>query len=147
MPFATTYANSILNYIFGKTSGLTAPSSVYIALSSNDPEADGGTFTELSGGGYSRVLISLRGETYPDVIGSASARSITNTKQVNWSKATAKWLDIKGFAIYDAPTSGNMIYYGKITNAEGKVSVDTGAVALFDPQAFKITIASTDVDA
>ena len=146
MPFTETYAQNVLNYIFGKTKTLTAPADVYLALSSNDPEADNGAFTELSGGGYSRVHISTTSGTYPNMMGSPSGRSITNNKQINWNKATAKWADIKGFALFTASTGGLMIYYGKITNAEGKVSVDSGAVALFDPGALKISIASTDVD-
>lgn len=146
MPFSTNYAQSILTYIFGKTKTLTAPADVYLALSSNDPEADNGTFTELSGGGYSRVHISTTSGNYPNLMDSPSGRSITNSKQINWNKATADWQDIKGFALWTAPTGGTMIYYGKITNAEGKVSVDSGAVALFDPGALKISIASTDVD-
>lgn len=144
MPFTNTYANNILNYVFGKQKTLTAPTSVYIALSSNDPEADNGTFTELSGGGYARVLISLNGEAYPDYLGSASGRALTNVKQINWSKATADWADIKGFALYDAATNGNMIYYSKVTN--GTVSIKTGAVALFDPQTLKIGLATVDLD-
>ena len=72
----------------------------------------------------------------PDVL-------IDLTRQRDYT--VAKWQDIKGFALYTAATGGTMIYYGKITNAEGKVSVDSGAVALFDPGALKISIASTDV--
>lgn len=146
MPFTESYAQNILIYIFGKTKTLTAPTDVYLALSSNDPEADNGTFAELSGGGYSRVHITTTNGNYPNMMGAPTGRSITNNKQINWNKATAKWQDIKGFALFTALTGGTMIYYGKITNAEGKVSVDSGAVALFDPGALKISIASTDVD-
>lgn len=145
MPFTESYAHNILNYIFGKTKTLAAPTDVYLALSSNDPEADNGTFTELSGGGYARVHICTTSGAYPNLMGTPTGRAITNSKQINWNKATAKWKDIKGFALYTAATGGQMIYYGKITNAEGKVSVDSGAVALFDPGALKISIASTDV--
>lgn len=146
MPFSTNYANNVLNYIFGKSGSMNVPTNVYLALSSNDPEADNGTFTELSGGGYTRVHISTQSGVYPNLMNAAANRAITNKSQINWNKATAKWADIKGFALYTAATGGEMIYYGKITNAEGKVSVDSGAVALFDPGALKISIASTDED-
>lgn len=145
MPFTTNYANDVLNYIFGKTKTLTAPTDVYLALSSNDPEADNGTFTELSGGGYARVHICTTNGLYPNLMGTAAGRAISNNKQINWNKATAKWQDIKGFALYTAATGGQMIYYGKITNEGGKVEVNSGAVALFDPGALRISIASTDV--
>ena len=146
MPFNTTYANNILSVIFGKTASLPAPKKVYLALSSNDPEADGGSFTELSGGGYARVLISNLEESYPNLMGNASGRAISNTAQINWNKATAAWKDIKGWALYDAPSGGNQIYYGKITNETGTVSVGAGAVALFDPGTLRITLSTTDED-
>lgn len=142
MPFSTTYANNLLNWAFGKSQGLTAHSKVYIGLSSNDPEADNGTFTELSGSGYSRVLISQYGETYPDVIGSASARSITNPKQINWTKATADWLNAKGFGLFTAEAGGSPYFYGKL---DTEVEVPTGAVALFDPNTLKISFPTTDI--
>lgn len=146
MPFAESYANNILNYIFGKTKTLTAPTDVYLALSSNDPEADNGTFTELSGGGYEREHICTTNGLYPDKMGAPTGRVIANKKQINWNKATANWPDIKGFALFSAPTGGTMLYYGKITNAEGKLSINSGAVALFDPGALKISLSSVDVD-
>lgn len=146
MPFTTDYAHNVLNYIFGKTKTLAAPTDVYLALSSNDPEADNGVFNELSGGGYTRVHISTTSGNYPNMMGTPTGRSITNSKQINWNKATADWQDIKGFALWTALTGGTMIYYGKITNEGGKVEVNSGAVALFDPGALKISIASTDVD-
>ena len=142
MPFNDTYANNILNYAFAKTTQLQAPTLVYIGLCSNDPEADGGTFTELSGNGYHRVLISQRGEAYPNQISSASDRAIQNTKQINWTKATGDWMDAKGFGLFSAETGGTPFFYGKL---EEPVSVKSGSVALFDPYAFKITFPESDV--
>lgn len=141
MPFSNNYSNDILNYLFSKTTSLTPPSKVYIALSSNDPEADGGTFTELSGNGYERVLISIKGETYPDVIGAASDRTITNAKQINWAKATADWTVAKGFGLFSTETGGTPFFYGKLEN---DLTVLEGAVALFEPSNFKIKISTED---
>lgn len=142
MPFSDTYANSILNYLFAKTSSLTVPNQIYIGLCSNDPEAGGGTFTELSGGGYSRVLVSIKGETYPDVMGTATGRAIGNTKQINWTKATTNWATAKGFGLFTAATGGTPIFYGKL---EEPVTCEAGAVALFDPATLKISFPETDV--
>lgn len=145
MPFSVAYRNDILNYLFSKTTAsLSAPSQVYIGLSSNDPEADGGTFTELSGKGYSRVLISQKGATYPDLIGQASGGSISNTKQINWTKATGNWTNAQGFGLFSASSGGTPFYYGKLDTL---LEVVEGAVALFDPGALKISFASTDQSA
>lgn len=141
MPFNDTYANNILNYAFAKTATLTAPTAVYIGLSSNDPEADSGEFTELSGGGYHRVLISVKNETYPDVITSSTNRRINNTKQINWTKATADWVDANGFGLFSSETGGTPFFYGKLS---APVSVSAGSVALFDPYAFIILFPDMD---
>ena len=145
MPFTDSYANSILNYLMAKTGSLTAPSAVYIGLTKNDPTING-TFEELSGNGYSRVLISSKGVSYPDVIGSASDRAITNSKQINWTKATAKWPEAKGFILSSSSTVGettSIFFYGAL---DTPVTCDAGAVALFDPQTLKISIPATDLD-
>lgn len=148
MPFSTTYANNILNYLFAKVSSLTPPSEIYLGFCSNDPEEDGGTITELSGGGYSRVLIAQKGETYPNVIGSASNRAITNTYQINLTKATSDWVEAKGFFFSSSPTVGetsSIFYYAKLD--EPYPTCESGAVMLFDPGTLQISFPTTDVSA
>ena len=142
MPFSDSYANQILNYTLAKTATLNAPSAVYIGLCTNDPEATGGTFNELSGGGYTRILIAQRGQDYPDVIGTAAGRAITNVKQVNWAKATLDWAEANGFGYFSTPTGGTPFFYGKL---EEPVTCVAGAVALFDPQTLRIEFPENDV--
>lgn len=142
MPLTTVYANKVLDYIFGKSS-LTRPTAVYIALSANDPEADNGTFNEISGDTYERVLL-MNNEGDTNLMGNASERTITNTKQINWTKATAEWAEANGFGIYTAKTGGELLYYGKL---DTPVKVAADAVALFDPGTLKISFATVDTNA
>lgn len=142
MPLSVTKANSILGYLFGKVQ-LGAIENVYIGLSSNNPEEDNGTFTELSGGNYRRVFISQWNETYPNVMGAASNRSITNQAQITFNKATSDWLTAKGFGLFDAPEGGSPYYYAALD--EPFPTTAAGAVALFDPQTLKISFLGTDV--
>lgn len=145
MPFSDTYANNILDFIFAKTASLSAPSAVYVGLCSNDPEADSGAITELSGNGYTRVLVSQRGASYPNAIGSASGRMIQNTQQINWTKATADWAEAKGFFLSSSPTVGEktaIFFYGKL---DEPVTCVSGAVALFDPQTLKISFPKSEI--
>lgn len=151
MPFNDTYANNILNWALGKGS-LSSHSQVYIGLCSNDPEADGGTFSELSGGGYGRVLISQLSSAYPGLINSAASRAIINGKQINWTKATADWERVNGFGLFTAETGGTPYFYGKLDltdeeEAAGGLLVEAGSVALFDPQTLQISFPATDVEA
>lgn len=144
MPLTTACANAVLDWMLGKDS-LSDHSKVYIGLCSNDPEADGGTIVELSGGGYHRVLISQIKEAYPDVIGKASDRMIQNTKQINWTKATANWLTAKGIILSTSSTVGEtaaIFFYGKLE--EPFPTTEAGAVALFDPNTLKISFPAVD---
>lgn len=152
MPFTTTYANNFLNIAFAKTQSISAPSSVYIGLCSNDPEADNGSITELSGGNYGRIAIAAKGSTYPDFMGEANGRAIQNNKQINWTKASSDWTRVKGFFLSTSETVGEtsgIFFYGKLDlteeeEAAGGLLVEAGMVALFDPQAFRISFATVD---
>ena len=76
MPFSTTYATNILKWALGQSTAMSGHNKVFLGLCSNDPEADGGTFTELSGKGYHRVLISQYNSEYPGLFPTAS-RSVS----------------------------------------------------------------------
>lgn len=151
MPFSDTYANNILNWTFGKRS-LSSHSRVYIGLCTNNPETDGGTINELSGGGYERVLISQFDSEYPGLMNSATLRSIINGKQINWTKATSNWALVNGFFLSTSPAVGekaNIFFYGGLELTEdqeiaGGLEVVAGAVALFDPQSLRISFPETD---
>ena len=142
MPFSVTYANNILNYLFSKTKSLSPPALVYIGLSTNDPEADGGTFNELSGNNYARLLLSSKDSTYPNFFSTASNRNIKNDYQMVFNKATGDWETANGFGLFSSETGGTPFYYGKL---DAPVFVPAQAVALFDPGTLSITLPDTDV--
>lgn len=140
MPFSTTVANQLLNWTLGKGSAsLTTINQVWIGLCTNEPED--GNFQEVTGDTYERVLIGQSGEMYPDVLGTASDRTIKNTKQINWTKAKVNWSTIKGFGLFSSKTGGSPHFYGSL---EEPLNVEAGAVALFDPEAFQISFPTKD---
>lgn len=143
MPFSTTYANSILNTMMGRTASLSGHDKVFLGLSSNDPEENSGIFTELSGSGYGRVLLHQYNETYPGLMSAATARGVTNTKQIGFTKATAGWATAKGYGLFTAETGGTPFFYAKLREP---VDTPAGAVFLFDPGELKIDFQTTDVD-
>ena len=106
--------NKILDHAMGKTA-FTMPSSVYLALIvTNAPTASmtGSTITEPAGGnGYARIVI-------PGASLTAAASGLsTNGTTITFASATnAGWGTIIGFAICDALTTGNMLFYGLLTN-------------------------------
>lgn len=137
MILSESYANNYLNFLLGNTETLTAPSKVWVGLSSTDPEAEDGSFTELTGGNYSRVLIRIKGESYPDKLGTASDRKLANVRQINWDKATADWPNSLGIGLFSAETGGTPFAYGKLTQP---LVIPAGAVALLDPGMMKLYI-------
>ena len=144
MPFSTTYANSVLNLMMGRTASLTGHKMVYLGLCTNDPEADAGVFNELSGNAYGRVLLHEYNMDHPDLMNAASARGITNKKQIGFTKASpSAWPTAKGYGLFTAETGGTPFFYAKLREP---VDTPAGAVFLFDPGELKIDFQTTDVD-
>ena len=100
----------------------TAPTTVYMALFTSDP-TDAGTGTEVSGGAYARQVITFSAPTNG---------STSNSADVLFPVATAGWGTVSYFAIYDAATSGNMLYQGVLTTAKAISSTDQLKVAAGD---------------
>ena len=149
MPFSTAYANEILDYTLSRSSNVSpAPDKVYIGLSSNDPEADGGVFNELSGGNYERTLVSVRNNQYVQYFGNASNRMIKNSRQINWNKATTDWGIVRGFGLFSSETGGSPYFYGKIELLDNPgsdgLAVPIGAVALFDAGMLRLSFSTHD---
>lgn len=124
-------------------------------------------FTELSSttdgvsNGYARVMVARRltsgnstanDSAFPH-IGMAADRGIQNDFQVNWNKATQNWERCNAFAIASSPTVGetDSIYFvggldlTPADKAAGGLLVEAGAVALFDPETFRIEFPAEDV--
>lgn len=147
MPFTTAICNNILSFYFGyaENTVFAKHNNVYIALSTNRPEDDDGTFNELPVGvdGYQRVLLLNKlNEAHPDYLTTPSARAVYNDKEIHFNKATAAWPELNGFALYSDKSGGTMIYYANLDNP---VNVPQDGVALFDPNTLKISFADKDV--
>jgi len=100
---------------FTGTASTSSPSAVYLALAtaSFNDDASG---TELSGNNYSRRAITF---------GSASSGSISNNAAVEFPAATGNQGTISHFAIFDAASSGNMLFHGAF--ASGKL-IESGDI-------------------
>lgn len=100
----------------------TAPATVYMALFTSDP-TDAATGTEVTGGAYARQSMAFA---------APSNGASSNSADVLFPVATAGWGTITHFAIYDAATAGNMLYYGVLTTAKAISSTDQLKVAAGD---------------
>lgn len=150
MPFTTSEANTLLNWMLGKTSALSGKGSVYIGLLTNDPEdkddAGIGVCNEIKTSDveeYHRVLLHQFNNDAVDLIGNADGRVIKNKAQINWTKAKSDWPLVKGIALYTAKSGGSPFYYAKLKNP---LSVEKDAVALFEKDQLQIGFKDTDED-
>lgn len=123
-------AGSISNYLelkllehsVGKTS-FTMPSGCYLALFTATPsDAGGGTEVSTSGTAYARVQTNTSWAT-------AASGAISTNADIEFSEATASWGTITQIGLFDASTSGNLLWWGDLSASK---AVGTGDV-------FKIT--------
>lgn len=119
--------NALINATLRNTS-YTSPTTVYAALFTSDP-TDAGTGTEVSGGSYTRKAITF---------GAPSNGASTNSAAVEFDQATGSWGTITHFGIYDASTSGNLLYHGALTTSK---TIDSGDVFKFSTSNISVTLA------
>jgi hypothetical protein len=101
----------ILNLILRATA-FTAPEGVYAALFTAAPgEAGGGT--EVTGGSYARQPI-----TFGVPSQGADAATCANSAEIAFPVATANWGTITHVALYDAASSGNMLFFAALSTAK-----------------------------
>jgi hypothetical protein len=114
----STYLQTARLNWFKNTAYPSAPSTVYIALFSTTPLPDGTGGTEISAGGYARVAVAQGSASWNAQAGggtSGTAEFITNNAAITFPTATADWGTIVGVGVYDASTSGNLLYVGALT--------------------------------
>jgi len=106
--------NALINATLRNTP-YTSPSDVYVGLFTTDP-TDAGSGTEVSGGSYARVTATFAAPS--------NGSSSTNA-DVQFPQATANWGTVTHFGIYDALTSGNLLYHGVL---DASKTIQTGDV-------------------
>lgn len=121
----TTYLkNKLLNYLF-RREAYQIPNTYYVALSAQKPSEDGTGFKEVIGGGYKRLELPTTDYYWK----TASNGTIFNIKELEWNEATTDWctadVPIKYFAIFDAITGGNMLFFDEIKRGKYIVTGNT----------------------
>jgi hypothetical protein len=106
----------------------TAPAAVYISLHTADP-TDAGTGTEVSGGSYAR-----QSATFAAPSNGASATDA----DVTFPQATGNWGTIGWIGIWDASTTGNMLYH---TALDASKAIDTGDIFKIASGSLTVTLA------
>jgi hypothetical protein len=105
---STYLKNKLLDAALGTQ--FTKPATVYVALYSAAPNADGGG-TELTGGAYARATVTNNSTNWPN----ASAGAKSNGAAFTFATATAAWSSATHWGIFDALTAGNLLWWGSCT--------------------------------
>lgn len=131
--------NKILDHLLRATA-FTAPGTVYVALFTAAPnDAAGGT--EVSGGSYARVGVTSSTTAWTNTQNSGSGAStgtdgtIENAAAINFPTPSAGWGTVTHWGVFDASTSGNLLFYAALTasktiNSGDAVSFAIGALSL-----------------
>jgi hypothetical protein len=119
----------ILDHIFkgGATPALTALSTVYVALYTVVPSDSAGG-TEVAGSAYARQAVAAAGWT-------RTSSSMSNNAEVAFPAVTSTPYTVVGWAIMDAASSGNQLYWGDCSSTVMSV----GDIPRFAPSAITVT--------
>ena len=119
--------NALINATLRATT-FTSPAAVYVSLHTADP-TDAGTGTEVSGGSYARKSASFAAPS--------NGASATNA-DVTFDQATGNWGTITHIGIWDALTTGNLLYHTPLTTSK---TIDTGDIFKIASGSLTVTLA------
>ena len=117
----------LLNLTLNGTA-FSAVNNPYVSLHTADP-TDAGTGTEVSGGNYARVTASF-------ATASGTSGKVATDADVTFPTATASFGTVGWIGLWDASSSGNMLYHTALDAAK---TIDTGDI-------FKITTGNLTVE-
>ena len=123
MSAATNYLeNEVLDHILGEQArDYTSPAALFIGLFTAVADGEAGSVTEVAGNGYARTAVNFN---------VASGGSATNNGAVTFPTASGgNWGTITHAGVYDASSSGNLLFYGQLTVEKTVTDGDTFQIA------------------
>jgi hypothetical protein len=126
--------DSLLNWLKGSAYPGTL-TTVYVALYTVTPTDTSASGTEVSGGTYARKPITCSTGWSAISGGGASPEVISNAAVIDWT-TTLPTCTLVAWALYDAVTTGNELFWGPLTgqpisvNAGDPTSIAIGALVL-----------------
>lgn len=124
--FSNYLENALINATLRATS-YTSPAAVYVALFTSDP-TDAGSGTEVSGGAYTRKQATF----------SAPSGGVTsNSADITFDQATANWGTVSHIGIFDASSSGNLLYHTPLTSSK---TIETGDIFKIATSSLVVTL-------
>jgi len=119
--------NALINATLRATT-YTSPSTVYVALFTTDP-TDANTGTEVTGGSYARTSVAFAA---PSNGAAASSADCT------FPTCTSTWGTVSHIGIFDASTSGNLLYHTPLDTSK---TIETGDIFKIASGSLTVTLA------
>ena len=129
----TYFLNQIMGNLFQTRTSPPIPTNYYLGLSTSAPQTNGEGVKEPStnGTGYTRVALTNLSEPTNGVV--------KNTKNISFSESLSSWGTITHYVVYDAPTNGNLLFYGTLA---ANCTVDKNAVVTIKSGELTITLSN-----
>jgi hypothetical protein len=126
---ADAFEARVLDHVFkgGATPALPALSTVYVALYTAVP-TDASAGTEVTGSSYARQAAA-------SAVWTRTGSSIANNAEIAFPQVTGSPYTVVGWAIMDAVSGGNQLYWGDTAST----LMNVGDVARFAPSAITVT--------
>lgn len=125
--------NKLIDALF-RGQSYTFPTTVYIGLLASDPtDVNGGT--EVSAASYLRCsvacsLLNWSGTqgTGTTVASTGTTATTSNNQALTFATPAQNWGAVTHVGVYDAPTGGNLLFYGALGNSK---TINTNDVVTF----------------
>jgi hypothetical protein len=118
MAAASNYTENLaLKFLLTSTTA-TRPTAWYVALFTTNP-TDAGSGTEVSGTNYARTAVTF----------TVTDDTATNSAAVTFAAAGSNWGTVSHIGVYDALSSGNLLFHGSVTTAKQIDSGDTFTIS------------------
>lgn len=122
--------NKLVDQLFRGQSAPTT-STLYVGLLTAAPSDTGGG-TEVSGNDYARVPVTSSLANWAGTQGagttvasSGNSGATSNNAAITFPTPAGTWGTVTHFGIYDAASSGNLLFYGSLTIAKTINQADT----------------------
>lgn len=115
--------NKIIDWLLrGQT--FTPPANVFVGLLTAAPSDTGGG-TEVIGGSYARVSVAGSLANWAGtqaaastVASSGTSGTTSNNAAITFPTPSASWGTVTHFAVYDASSAGNLLFYAALTTSK-----------------------------
>ena len=128
--------NALLNHLF-RGQAYTTPGTLYLGVGKSAPNEAGTGFTEPTAHSYARYEITSNTTNWTEPI----SGSLSNSTAFRFTEAEESWTTaaapLTHWALFDAPTGGNMLFFGSLLKAQ---EVPAGGILEIPQNALVTTI-------